>query len=349
VALTAGCRDQLSTAPNAALPPAGASRDEYTDWLASRGFHSAGAVSIPVNPRDGSSDGWKEVLDLKEGETAYLIPSQSVTFRLSDAMRDWCANTNSWYWPDYCNYSPSTFGVEGRPWGGGVLHVRRSTDGVAYNFMAAASFDGPVTVEVARGDAQSIFRGISVFAFDGTSQVEVWTNRPPPCDLLADPAKVQDSVLRDANVQAGLKTLWRNSNPHDSIANRREQGAFIVWDHQTGQLKLTEFATNQSPRMCESPVDVAAINSTFANGDSIVGYVHTHPHHANEPVPTDGSCAENRRPDKVFGDGPSRADRKLQQTSGWPAYVFDFDHIHRLRPFQRRGRPETINRAPNCE
>jgi hypothetical protein len=168
------------------------------------------------------------------------------------------------------------------------------------------------------------------------------------CNLFKDPSEVTDPLLNDPAVQQGLKDLWSGSNPLDPIANRREQGGYIVKNPITGQLSVVPYLSNQSPTSCTATIDGAEVSTITANGSEIVGYVHTHPYTRGTRLPPRGACLGYTDPAARFGDGPSMADKSAQADSPWPSYIIDPRHIHVLSPFQTKGRVKSYNRDQTC-
>ncbi len=171
---------------------------------------------------------------------------------------------------------------------------------------------------------------------------------PSDCNLLADPRAVTDSLLLDPAVQQGMKDLWRDSKPLEPLDERREQGGYIVRNGSTGALSVVPYLSNLSPAACTATLDGAEMQTIAANGGVVAGYVHTHPFSPRDPLPSAGQCQGKDEGNFRFGDGPSRQDRVAQIQSPWPSYVMDSRHIHRLRPYQHRGRPDTYPRDRHC-
>jgi uncharacterized protein YjbI with pentapeptide repeats len=177
-----------------------------------------------------------------------------------------------------------------------------------------------------------------------TTRVEVF------CNMLQSVSN--DSLLNDVDVQRAMRQYWAASHPNDSIvANRREQGGIIARDNATGGLSVVPFSSNARPNLCNAKLDGADFTAIFQQGRTVIASFHTHPHDVGQPPPANCNASGAQLPGAQFGDGPSRADWNAVNSPSFPIpiYIVDFDHVHRIRPGERRTRrPHTENRSPTC-
>lgn len=157
---------------------------------------------------------------------------------------------------------------------------------------------------------------------------------PPECGLLTGwPA---DTVLRDGVVQSALADLWLQSNPYARLEERREMGAYVVT--KDGLTTIVPFKSNSAPDMCSATIDGAEIEAIEAAGGKVEALGHTHPFRSGSRVPTDRTCLGNADYNARFGDGPSEKDLLVAESSPWPSYVVDYNHVHALDPFHDPGK-----------
>jgi hypothetical protein len=172
------------------------------------------------------------------------------------------------------------------------------------------------------------------------------------CDFFNRPPS--DTILANTNIQVGLRELWRNSNPEDTNpANRKEQGGWIV-RRKDGSLHVEPMAQNSSPTVCQTKLDGAEALAIVQRGDSVLGYVHTHPHDPGKRPPANCTARNARQRGARYGDGPSPPDYiPLLPGSGFvdlKSYIVDKRHVHRLDPGDQFGDPfDTYPKNTNCK
>jgi hypothetical protein len=137
-----------------------------------------------------------------------------------------------------------------------------------------------------------------------------------------------DPILKDPKVAAVLHQLIANSHWDQPLADRREQGGYLVLDANQDP-DLVPFSAIGSG-LCHIQRDVAAQEQSLReHGYTIIGPIHTHPL-AEGVVPNPGNCLTlddrgNYVPvtgiDIQFRRGPSPTDLEPWSGSGDPRYA----------------------------
>jgi hypothetical protein len=165
------------------------------------------------------------------------------------------------------------------------------------------------------------------------------TSKPPPC-------QTDNPVLNDANVQTGLDTLWKASNPDArALGDRRERFAWII--QTAGGYELRDMGITGT--FCG--IDASVYPPPEGKG-AVVGWVHTHPYHDGETVLTCGSSANQIVGYNTYSSAPSDYDRSTAPQlaefigkPGLPGYLIDTRKIvsfvgrdkRQDRPYNRCG------------
>lgn len=165
---------------------------------------------------------------------------------------------------------------------------------------------------------------------------------PPPDDpggggdpggdepLPPDPCATGDPVIDSEPLQDALQSLWTQSNPGANLAQRREQGGWIV--RTAGGYSVVQFQ-NVRRSFCKIEGE-----EPLPNGE-IVGFVHTHPYGVGETIV---NCAFQIIP---YEGRPSEDDvlmsaflgQLLGRAEPLPGYIIDGDGIRRFA----QGQPTT--------
>lgn len=154
---------------------------------------------------------------------------------------------------------------------------------------------------------------------------------PDPCDT-GDPV-VDSEQMRDA-----LLSLWKQSNPTANLAQRKEQGGWIV--RTASGYSVVQFQIPQT--------NFCSIDGTEAlpKIGEIVGFVHTHPYRVGETIV---NCAFQIIP---YKGKPSDDDllmsaslgQHLGRTEPLPGYIIDGDGIRQFA----QGKPTTSYERCGC-
>ncbi|HET6233134.1 MAG TPA: hypothetical protein VFE05_23860 [Longimicrobiaceae bacterium] len=149
---------------------------------------------------------------------------------------------------------------------------------------------------------------------------------PEPADTAAKPACHTDDPVTDSPaVQTGFAQLWAASSPDANMADRREQGGWVV--QSAGSLEVVPFPASWTVGACgiDAPADAVPPTGTVA-------WVHTHPYRLRERMT---ACEKvtvviNGVPMQAtwqYGNEPSDYDGRVSTAWGIPGYVLDKDKV----------------------
>lgn len=149
-------------------------------------------------------------------------------------------------------------------------------------------------------------------------------NRPVLVPLILKPCKTGDEVLDDESIQAAMDKLWKGSNTDKPLAERSENGGWIVKNSQ-GKLSFEQVDWPSDPCGMNPP-------SNFMDNmpSNAIGFIHTHPFFKRER--TRSVCGEGAR--KKYRPGFSKPDYDfllyvIEQSGkfGFKGYVIDGNKI----------------------
>lgn len=166
------------------------------------------------------------------------------------------------------------------------------------------------------------------------------------CQVFANPAQVTDAVLLDPTFQMYLKNYWIRTGPN-AAGGGVEYGGYLA--DNGGIKEFIDFTGNASPVPCQVNDALGHIQQVMAS-NNVVGMFHTHPYTPGAPITPNGSCLGIKVPGMFHGDGASDVDAELVGGAPFPSYIFDKNHVHRLKAYFNKDvdSVETFDRNLAC-